>query len=415
VKRSLVPDIGHYDHKPSRVTLLLAPGDRSTIVRDTKSLPLRSLREPNSVLTSFLFNISHTTIQYSARKSLLLRAEEFIGMNWKDIFASRDDKHETGDCLPDACGNEEREGKLMERQRKDDGRRFMERAIARDRNLIIACAILVVLMNISTGRYILYPFTIFSTWVHEMCHGVAALLMGGSIGKLQIFKDGSGLAFTSVSGNFQCGFVSSGGYPGTAFTGCLLLLFRRTTLGPTIGTIGMGLALLLSCALYVRNTFGLIMLSGEGVFLLLAAWLLPAHWLDNLYNFLAVTICLNAFTSIRNLFSTSQGYVNGQAMSSDAHSVAEFWGADYRFWAMLWLIMSFVATFIGIMFARDAREWINPSNGGSLPTTTHGGLVNNGYATAVPVATSVSPVNASTPATANAVPWTNVPYVAYTT
>jgi hypothetical protein len=233
-----------------------------------------------------------------------------------NVLLGSDGKHETGDCLPDACGIDERKEKLIERQCRDDGRSFFERAIARDRNLMIACVILVVLMNISTGRYILYPFKIFSSWVHEMCHGLAAILMGGHIASMRIYKDGSGAANTTVSGTWRGGFVSSAGYPGTAITGCLLLHFRRTTLGPTIGTIGLGLAILLSCALYVRNIFGLIMLSTEGVLLLLAAWQLPAVWLDNLYNFLAATCCLNAVESIKDLFGV-KGYVNGQARSSE--------------------------------------------------------------------------------------------------
>jgi hypothetical protein len=263
---------------------------------------------------------------------------------------------EADHCLPDACGNEVHEQKLIERQRRDDNRNIFQRAIERDRNLIIACTVLIVLMNISTGRYVLYPFMIFSTWVHEMCHAIAALMMGGVVYKLEIFKDGSGFAVSGVPGNaWRRGFVSSAGYPGTSVTGCVLLLFRRTTLGPTIGTIGLGLALVISCALLVRNWFGFFLLFGEGIFLLLAAWLLPAVWLDNLYNFLAATCCLNAVDSIQDLFASSQGYVNGEEMQSDAHSVAEKWGFDYRFWAFMWLIMSFVAFVIGVVFARDAR------------------------------------------------------------
>ena len=280
------------------------------------------------------------------------------------------------ECLPDACGNEEHGQKLVERQRRDDHRNMFQRAIDRDRNLIIACVILVVLMNISTGRYLLYPFMIFSTWVHEMCHGIAAIMMGGYISRLEIFKDGGGFAITAVGDvNWRIGFISSAGYPGTSFTGCLLLLFRRTTLGPTIGTIGLGLALLLSCALYVRNWFGFFMLSGEGVFLLLSAWLLPAVWLDNLYNFLAATCCLNGVDSIQDLFASSQGYVNGELVQSDAHSVAERWGFDYRFWAMVWLIMSFVAFVIGIVFARDARVLTSWTKPGSSTTDVEGSTI----------------------------------------
>ncbi len=292
-------------------------------------------------------------------------------MNFKNSCNSSN--FEVNECLPDACGNEIHEQKLIERQRRDDNRNIFQRAIERDRNLIIACAILIVLMNISTGRYLLYPFMIFSTWVHEMCHAIAALLMGGEVYRLEIFRDGSGFAVSGVSGGaWRRGFVSSAGYPGTSVTGCLLLLFRRTTLGPTIGTIALGVALIISCAVYVRNWFGFLALTGEGIFLLLAAWLLPAVWLDNLYNFLAATCCLNAVDSIQDLFASSQGYVNGEEMQSDAHSVAEKWGFDYRFWAMTWLITSFVAFVIGIVFARDARvlNWNKQSNADITASTT---------------------------------------------
>ena len=51
-------------------------------------------------------------------------------------------------ALPDACGNDTRQEKLIDRQ--ENGRIW-----DRERNLLIACAVLIVLMNISTGRYVL--------------------------------------------------------------------------------------------------------------------------------------------------------------------------------------------------------------------------------------------------------------------
>jgi hypothetical protein len=279
------------------------------------------------------------------------------------------------DCthLPDACTNDVREEKLIQRQQKDDGRNFLTRIVSRDRNLLIAGAVLAVLMNINEGRYLLYPFRIFATWIHEMCHGMAAILMGGHIAKLQIFKDGSGLAYTATSGEWRQAFVSSAGYPGTAVTGCLLLLFRRTTLGPTIGTIGLGVCLVLSCLRWVRNEFGFIALSLEGVTLILCGWKLPAVWLDNLYNFLALTCCLNAVSSIQDLFGGSY-YVGGEVVTNtDAHAVADSWGGDYRVWAMIWLCLSFALTAVGIALAFDAREtnWFKESSGTASPATAY--------------------------------------------
>jgi hypothetical protein len=232
------------------------------------------------------------------------------------------------DCqaLPDACTNEVREERLIERQQRkkdeNDNRLWVHRFVERERNLLIACVVLVVLLNFTEGRYILYPFKIFSTWVHEMSHGISAILMGGYISKLKIFKDGSGLAYTSGVGNdFGRGIVASAGYCGTALMGCIMLLFRRTTLGPTIGTIGIGFALILSCAFWVRNTWGILTLLGEGFALLILGWKLPAHFLDNLYSFLAATCCLNAFESIQDLFSVGSYYVGGRCMNASLMSM----------------------------------------------------------------------------------------------
>lgn len=58
-------------------------------------------------------------------------------------------------------------------------RSFCQRLLEQDRNLIISCVILAVAMNFQEGRWLLYPFEIFSVWVHELCHGLAAILTPG--------------------------------------------------------------------------------------------------------------------------------------------------------------------------------------------------------------------------------------------
>mmetsp|Transcript_55291 Transcript_55291/g.134299 ORF Transcript_55291/g.134299 Transcript_55291/m.134299 type:complete len:512 (+) Transcript_55291:280-1815(+) len=298
--------------------------------------------------------------------------------------------------LPDACTNELHEENLIKRQQRKpkkgssngltgstdgggddqyyqmndptinnngndiDNRHPVRRFVERERNLLIACLVLVFALNVSTGRYLLYPFMIISTWVHEMCHGIAAILMGGFIAKLEIFKDGSGLAYTGgVTSNFGRGFVASAGYPGTSVIGCILLLFRRTTLGPTIGTIGVGSLMVLSCALWVRNTWGLVVLLIEGFVLMLLGWKLPAVLLDNLYAFVAVTVSLNAFESIHDLFASGDMYVGGEVTTtSDAHTVADMWGLYYLEWAIIWLCISVFLSAVGIIFAFDAKRFV---------------------------------------------------------
>ena len=283
----------------------------------------------------------------------------------------------TMDCyhLPDACTNDIREEDLIQRQQRakdGDRRHCCQRFWDRDRNLIIASIILIIALNIYEGRILLYPFRIMSTWVHEMCHGMAAILVNGRISKLEIFKDGSGLAYTSVNATWKRGFVASAGYPGTAVTGCILLLIRRTTLGPTFGTIGLGALIVLSCLFWVRNTWGFVVLLIEGFALMLLGWQLPATILDNLFNFLAASICLNAVESIHDLFAINDYMVGGQvATSSDAHTVAEKWGMGFRFWAISWLCLSIGLAIIGIIFAFDAKEttWFKDGKYAATSTT----------------------------------------------
>ena len=52
---------------------------------------------------------------------------------------------------------------------------------SQDKRLLRAILLIVVLLNAPVGKYLLYPFMIFSTWIHELFHGVAALTIGGSI------------------------------------------------------------------------------------------------------------------------------------------------------------------------------------------------------------------------------------------
>ena len=346
------------------------------------------------------------------------------------------------DALPDACGNDIREERLIQRQTRQHKQPWLLFFINRERYLFAAIFVLVCLMNFSTGRYVLYPFKIFSTWVHEMCHGMAAILSGGYCAKLEIFPDGSGLATTASQ---HRGFVASAGYAGTSVTGGLLLLFRRTTLGPTIGTIGLGFILILSVLLYVRNEWGMLALSVEGIVLLLCGWKLPAAFLDHLYSFLALTVSLNAIENIHDLYGSDQGYVNGELRNTDAHTVAEVRGGDYRLWATKWLCLSIAMTTVGIFLARDARAlpWSDANNNhASSATDTPSGHhqqyqsdyrsgaapPENGYVampsssdrvqkqTAIPIATPVAtlPVPSAPPEAQLRAPVVQPPYVVHT-
>ena len=227
---------------------------------------------------------------------------------------------------------------------------FCWSAFQRDGRLLLITLLIIVLMNVPFVQFVFYPFAIFSTWIHEVCHGLAALLVGGSIGRLEIFADTSGLAYTAVPPDRR-GFVISAGYQGTAVTGCLLLMVRRTKRGPRTCTMGLAGWMVLSVLLWIRNPFGMVFIGVMGLALAVCSWRLSSTWMRNAYLFLAITTTMNAITSVRTLFGTSH-MVNGQEIGgSDAHSMADFAGGTHTLWAMIWLFLGLVLMLLGVVFA----------------------------------------------------------------
>lgn len=254
-----------------------------------------------------------------------------------------------------------------------------------DRRLLRAIAAIVLLLNIPYGRYILYPFMIFSTWIHESCHGMAALLVGGKVEWLNIYENGSGLAYTMIPADSYLTFrrvvVASAGYTGTAILGGIFLMFRRTRLGPRIGLCGLGISLLLSCACLVRNAFGLTVLVIMGLVFLICGWRLSFFWVGELYALIAASTSMNAITSINVLFGTTSQTIGGEVRSSDAVSVAEQLLLPYWVWASLWFLLALFMTTLGLICVvepsgsrseRSSQEdaVLFPATGSSTTTTS---------------------------------------------
>jgi len=227
---------------------------------------------------------------------------------------------------------------------------FCNEAFRRDGRTILIAIVVIICMNIPYLKYVIYPFTIFSTWIHESCHGYAALMVGGKIDKIQVFPDTSGLTtFSLPAGNKHSAFIASAGYQGTAVIGMLLLMLRRTKRGPRGGTMLIAFFILLSVCLWVRNAFAVALLLVEAILLAIAAWWLPSFWMRNLYVLLAVTTALNAISAIRSLFGKNQ-QVNGKPIISDASVMAQLKGGSHTMWALIWFFLAIILAMLGMVF-----------------------------------------------------------------
>lgn len=205
-----------------------------------------------------------------------------------------------------------------------------------------------------------YPFRLLTTIVHELGHGLAALITGGAFVRFVVFPDGSGLAYTA--GGLRA-LIIPAGYVGVALAGAALIALGR---GPrssriALGTVGVALALLtlryaLPTVLSEQFLGGLLTLSAGvsiGALLALAAWRAGSAVAIFLVNLLAFHLGLSAFGDLWMLFGATT--TPGLGSRSDANAMAELTFVPAPVWAALWALVA-----VAVLGWALWRTWVHP-------------------------------------------------------
>lgn len=197
------------------------------------------------------------------------------------------------------------------------------------------------------GPLLLYPFTLFTTWVHECGHAVMAVVLGGSVTAITISPDTSGLTRSLMpSGRVAQGLVASSGYLGASVVGCLLMAATRVEKRARPILWAIGAFMLLTLVLWMRNLFGALVVLAWGVTLLALARTGRGGAPRFVLSVLAIQVALNAVYNIRVLFLAHGG-------GSDADTMARLFLAPAWLWASAWMIIS--VTMLGW------TVWITPA------------------------------------------------------
>lgn len=184
------------------------------------------------------------------------------------------------------------------------------------------------------GGLILYPFTILSTWFHEMGHGIGAMLTGNQFERLVIYADGSGVAqsLRPVDGfALTDALIAASGPLGPAVAGALLIASSRSAKATRIALTVLGAALILSTAIWVRSLVGWVVLPALGLAILLIAYKISAQRQQFAIQFLGVQACISVWKQFGYLFSAG-GLVGGQIQRSDTGAIADVLFLPYWFW-----------------------------------------------------------------------------------
>lgn len=189
--------------------------------------------------------------------------------------------------------------------------------------LFMAAVLVVFLPYLPFGNLVLYPFTILTTWFHEMGHGLTALLVGMDFERLVIFPDGSGYAesrFFVDSSRASHALVAAGGPIGPSVASALLILASGRRKYWRFALLALAGALMLSVLIWVRSATGLVVLPLLAASYGWVAWRGP-DWLERFaLQFTGVLGAMSMLTDLDYLFSES-AVIGGQSMPSDTGTI----------------------------------------------------------------------------------------------
>ncbi|HTH03161.1 MAG TPA: M50 family metallopeptidase [Vicinamibacterales bacterium] len=184
------------------------------------------------------------------------------------------------------------------------------------------------------GPLVLYPFRMFSTWVHECGHAVMTLLVGGGVSSIVIEPNGAGLTKSLVpQSRIAQGLVASAGYLSASIVGCALMIAARGKKQAHAILWTIGAFMLLTLIIWMRNLFGIVVVLIWSLALIALSRRASGRVSSFVLSLLAVQVALNSIFDIRVLFLVNGGH-------SDADTMARLFVLPGWTWASLWMLIS---------------------------------------------------------------------------
>jgi Peptidase M50B-like len=207
------------------------------------------------------------------------------------------------------------------------------------------------------GYYLLYPLTLLGTFVHEMGHGLTALLLGNSFSQMVMNMDGSGMAHWSGNpGRINVALIAAGGLVGPSVAGSILLMVSRTTRGARLMLMLMAAFMGLCALIWVRNVFGLAFVLGWAAFFYIASKIPSDRVATFVLHVVAITLCMAIFRDIDYMFS-DHANVSGVMNPSDSAQMAKALFLPYWVWGAIVAAFSVIVMWIGIgVAAKSSRS-----------------------------------------------------------
>lgn len=179
------------------------------------------------------------------------------------------------------------------------------------------------------------PIKYLTVFFHELSHGLAAVLTGGSIARIEVNANMGGVCWTSGGIRF---IVITAGYLGSLIWGCAILLGAVKTRYDQQITALLGVLLLAVTAIWVRNLEGIIICGLTGFGLLALAAYSNEKVCDQFLKFLGLTSCFYVLIDIK------EDLIDRTVHGSDAHKIGEMLFLPGWLVGIVWMIIAAIIT-----------------------------------------------------------------------
>ena len=189
---------------------------------------------------------------------------------------------------------------------------------------------------------LLYPVKVFTVILHELSHGLAAVLTGGSIERIEISPQIGGVCYTR--GGLQL-VILPAGYLGSMFWGIVIMVVAIKTNWDKQLVMFIGFALIALVILYIRNFFGVIFSIGFAAAMILISRYANTNINEFVLLFLGFTSALYAIIDIK------EDLISRTVHGSDAYAMAKALPILPPVgWGLLWIIIAVAVVFFTMKF-----------------------------------------------------------------
>ena len=206
----------------------------------------------------------------------------------------------------------------------------------------IAIVLSIVLPFIPILKWGLLPFDYLNTHLHEMFHAIAAVITGGQVDHIEVFKNGEGVTLTRGG---LAPLIQMSGYLGASMFGAVMVMGSRTEKSSMVWLRTLASLVLVSSTIWVRGDYvGWPLGFAWPIVIIFASSRLKGESLIFAAQFLAVQQCLNSIKSLRDLIfvTGSGGLTDAQNLANDTHIPAMFWAVIWMFVGVFGIVMAMV-------------------------------------------------------------------------